>query len=138
MQEDLLLSQEKKQLLDNAKVIAVVGLSDNPGRPSNRIGKYLQSEGYKVVPINPLLQEVLGEKSYPDLKSVPYDIDIVDIFRRSEEVHAIVEEAEELKIPAIWVQVGIECNEETIELAKASNMKLIQNCCIMVEHRMLK
>ena len=101
MQEDLLLNQEKKQLLDQAKVIAVVGLSDNPQRPSNRIGRYLQKEGYKVIPVNPLLQEVLGEKSYPDLKSVPEKIDIVDIFRRSEEVHAIVEEAQELQIPAI-------------------------------------
>lgn len=137
MPEHLSLSQEKKQLLDNAKIIAIVGLSDNAQRPSNRIGRYLQSQGYKVVPVNPLLKEVLGEKSYPDLKSVPHKIDIVDIFRRSEEVHDIVKEAEELKIPAIWVQVGIECNEETIELAKASNMKLIKNCCIMVEHKLL-
>ena len=137
MQEDLLLSQEKKHLLDNAKVIAVVGLSDNSNRPSNRIGRYLQGQGYKVVPVNPLLEEALGEKSYPDLKSVPHKIDIVDIFRRSEEVHDIVKEAQELKIPAIWVQVGIECSDDTIELAKASNMKLIKNCCIMVEHKML-
>lgn len=137
MQENLSLSQEKKQLLEEAKVIAVVGLSDNPERPSNRIGRYLQSQGYKVVPVNPSLQEVLGEKSYPDLKSVPYDIDIVDIFRRSEEVYSIVKEAQELKIPAIWVQVGIECNDATIELAKANDMKLIKNCCIMVEHRHL-
>ena len=138
MPEHLSLSQEKKQLLDNAKVIAVVGLSDNPERPSNRIGRYLQDQGYKVVPVNPLLEEVLGEKSYPDLKSVPHKIDIVDIFRRSEEVHDIVTEAQELKIPAIWVQVGIECNDATIELAAANNMKLIKNCCIMVEHRQLK
>lgn len=138
MQEYLLLNQEKKQLLDQAKVIAVVGLSDNPQRPSNRIGRYLQKEGYKVIPVNPLLQEVLGEKSYPDLKSVPEKIDIVDIFRRSEEVHAIVEEAQELQIPAIWVQVGIECSDDTIELVKANNMKLIKDCCIMVDHRQLK
>lgn len=133
-----MLSQEKKLLLDNAKVIAVVGLSDDPNRPSNRIGRYLQNEGYRVVPVNPLLEKVLGENSYPDLKSVPYDIDIVDIFRRSEEVHEIVKAARELKIPAVWVQVGIECSDDTIELAKANNMKLIKDCCIMVEHRMLK
>lgn len=131
-------SQEKKQLLDNAKVIAVVGLSDNPSRPSHRIGKYLQGEGYRVIPVNPMLDNVLGEKAYPDLKSVPYDIDIVDIFRRSEEVHEIVAEAQELKIPAVWVQVGIECSDETINLAKANQMKLIKDCCIMVEHRTLK
>lgn len=129
--------QIKKDLLDKAEIIAVVGLSDNPGRPSHRIGRYLQNQGYRVIPVNPGLQEVLGEKSYPDLKTVPYKIDIVDIFRRSEEVHDIVKEAQELKIPAIWVQVGIECNDDTLELAAANDMKLVKDCCIMVEHSKL-
>lgn len=133
-----MLNREKKQLLDNAKIIAIVGLSDNSSRPSNRIGRYLQSEGYRVVPVNPLLDKVLGEKSYPDLKSIPYDIDIVDIFRRSEEIYDIVKEAQELKIPAVWIQVGIDCSDDTLNLAKASNMKLVKDCCIMMEHKMLK
>lgn len=133
-----MLSQEKKKLLDNAKVIAVVGLSDNPARPSNRVARYLQGEGYQVIPVNPQLETVLGEKSYPDLKSIPADIDIVDIFRSSEHVHAIVQEAQELNIPAVWVQVGIDCSDDTIELAKTNAMQLVKDCCIMVEHRMLK
>jgi len=132
-----LLDQEKKQLLDHAKTIAVVGLSDDPNRPSNRIARYLQNAGFKVIPVNPSLEKVLGEKSYPDLKSVPVPIDIVDIFRRSEEVHKIVNEARELNIPAVWIQVGIECSDDTIEMAKTNNMKLVRDCCIMVEHRRL-
>lgn len=130
--------QEKKQLLDNAKVIAVVGLSDNPERPSHRVARYLQDQGYKVIPVNPRLDEVLGEKSYPDLKSIPVPIDIVDIFRRSEELHDIVKEARELNIPAVWVQVGIDCAEDTLELARENNMQLVKDCCIMVEHKRLK
>ena len=132
-----MLDQEKKQLLDHAKTIAVVGLSDDPNRPSNRIARYLQNEGFQVIPVNPSLEKVLGEKSYPDLKSVPVPIDIVDIFRRSEEVHKIVYEARELNIPAVWIQVGIECSDDTIEMAKTNNMKLVRDCCIMVEHRRL-
>ena len=132
-----MLDQDKKQLLDHAKTIAVVGLSDDPNRPSNRIARYLQNEGFQVIPVNPSLEKVLGEKPYPDLKSVPVPIDIVDIFRRSEEVHKIVYEARELNIPAVWIQVGIECNDDTIEMAKTNNMKLVRDCCIMVEHRRL-
>lgn len=132
-----MLDQDKKQLLDHAKTIAVVGLSDDPNRPSNRIARYLQNAGFKVIPVNPSLEKVLGEKSYPDLKSVPVPIDIVDIFRRSEEVHKIVNEARELNIPAVWIQVGIECSDDTIEMAKTNNMKLVRDCCIMVEHRRL-
>lgn len=132
-----MLDQEKKQLLDHAKTIAVVGLSDDPNRPSNRIARYLQNAGFKVIPVNPSLEKVLGEKSYPGLKSVPVPIDIVDIFRRSEEVHKIVNEARELNIPAVWIQVGIECSDDTIEMAKTNNMKLVRDCCIMVEHRRL-
>lgn len=132
-----MLDQDKKQLLDHAKTIAVVGLSDDPNRPSNRIARYLQNAGFQVIPVNPSLEKVLGEKSYPDLKSVPVPIDIVDIFRRSEEVHKIVNEARELNIPAVWIQVGIECSDDTIEMAKTNNMKLVRDCCIMVEHRRL-
>lgn len=128
----------KRQLLNNAKTIAVVGLSDDPIRPSNRIARYLQNEGYRVIPVNPLLENVLDEKSYPNLKSVPHTIDIVNIFRRSDEIHDIVCEACELDIPATWIQVGIDCSEETMAMAKAHEMQLVKDCCIMVEHRRLK
>lgn len=133
-----MLDNEKEQLLHNAKTIAIVGLSNNPDRPSNRIARYLQNEGFRIIPVNPLAEKVLGEKSYPDLKSVPCAVDIVDIFRRSENIHDIVSEACDLDIPAVWVQVGIDCSEETLAMAEASNIKLIKDCCIMVEHRKLK
>ncbi len=133
-----MLDNEKEQLLHNAKTIAIVGLSNNPDRPSNRIARYLQNEGFRIIPVNPLVEKVLGEKSYPDLKSIPDIIDIVDVFRRSENIHDIVSEACDLDIPAVWVQVGIDCSEETLAMAEASNIKLIKDCCIMVEHRRLK
>ena len=133
-----MLDNEKKQLLANAKTIAIVGLSNSPDRPSNRIARYLQNEGFRVIPVNPQVDNVLGEDSYPDLKSIPCTVDIVDIFRRSENIHDIVCEARDLDIPAVWVQVGIECSEETLATARDSNMKLIKDCCIMVEHRKLK
>jgi predicted CoA-binding protein len=133
-----MLDNEKKQLLNNAKTIAIVGLSNNPDRPSNRIARYLQNEGFRVIPVNPRVEKVLGENSYPDLKSIPCTVDIVDIFRRSENIHDIVSEACDSGIPAVWVQVGIDCSEETQAMAEANNLKLIKDCCIMVEHRKLK
>ena len=79
--------------LTNSKTIAVVGLSDNPDRPSNRVCKYMQEQGYRIIPVNPTIQEALGETSYPDLRSVPLAVDMVDIFRRSEHVGPIVDDA---------------------------------------------
>lgn len=137
MPESLLFSYEKKQLLEQCQAIAIVGLSDNPGRASNRIGKYLQSQGYKIVPVNPNLEEVLGEKCYPDLQSIPFKIDLVDVFRRSEEVYAIVKAAKEMNIPAVWTQAGVYCDDESIKLAQDSKIKLIDSACIMVEHKLL-
>lgn len=129
--------EQKKALLENAQVIAVVGLSDNPDRPSNRIGRYLQQQGYKVIPVNPSLTEVLGEKCYPDLQSIPFDVDVVDVFRRSEEVYDIVKAAQEKNIPAVWTQMGVRCNEASQKLAQEHNMTLIEDCCIMREHQRL-
>lgn len=127
----------KKQLLDNAKVIAVVGLSDNPTRASYRVASYLKGKGYKIVPVNPGLDEVLGEKAYPDLRSIPFKIDVVDVFRRSEEVPEIVKTVQELGIPAIWLQQGIECDDASTRLATDNNITLVEDCCMMVEHRQL-
>lgn len=128
---------QRKDVLDNAKVIAVVGLSNDPTRASNRIGRYLQQQGYQVVPVNPNLTEVLGEKCYPDLQSIPVAIDLVDVFRRSEAVYDIVKAAQEKGVPVVWTQVGVHCDEESQQLAKDNNMTLIENACIMVEHRKL-
>lgn len=128
---------QRKDVLDNAKVIAVVGLSNDPTRASNRIGRYLQQQGYQVVPVNPNLTEVLGEKCYPDLQSIPVAIDLVDVFRRSEAVYDIVKAAQEKGVPVVWTQVGVHCDEESQQLAQDNNMTLIENACIMVEHRKL-
>ncbi|MDI9480150.1 MAG: CoA-binding protein [Syntrophomonadaceae bacterium] len=128
---------QRKDVLDNAKVIAVVGLSNDPTRASNRIGRYLQQQGYQVVPVNPNLTEVLGEKCYPDLQSIPVAIDLVDVFRRSEAVYDIVKAAQEKGVPVVWTQVGVHCDEESQQLAQDNNMTLIENACIMVEHRNL-
>ncbi|NLB18090.1 MAG: CoA-binding protein [Syntrophomonadaceae bacterium] len=130
-------NEMKKEILDNAKVIAIVGLSENPMRASYRIGNYLKNQGYQIVPVNPKLSEFQGEKAYPDLKSIPFKVDLVDVFRRSEEVLDVIKEAQELGIPAVWLQLGIDCPEEGINLVKENDMKLVSNCCIMVEHKSL-
>lgn len=96
-----------EEQLRNSKTIAVVGLSDNPDRYSNRVSKYMQSQGYRIIPVNPMIKEALGEKSYPDLKSVPEPIDMVDIFRRSELVSPVVDEAIEVGVKYIWMQDGV-------------------------------
>ena len=93
--------------LKNSKTIAVVGLSDNPDRPSYGVTKYMQDQGYVIIPVNPMIQEWLGLKCYPDLKSVPEPIDMVDIFRRSELVAPIVDEAIEVGVKYIWMQDGV-------------------------------
>ena len=96
-----------EEQLRNSKTIAVVGLSDNPDRTSYQVSKYMQSQGYRIIPVNPMIQEALGETSYPDLKSVPEPIDMVDIFRRSELVAPVVDEAIEVGVKYIWMQDGV-------------------------------
>jgi len=128
--------QKKSQVLKDCKTVAVVGLSDNPQRASHRIGDYLQKQGYRVVPVNPNLETVLGEKAYPDLKSIPFPIDVVDIFRKPEEVDAVVAEALAINPQAIWLQLGL---SSTVGQAKAEEQgcAFIEDCCMMVEHRRL-
>ncbi len=128
--------QKKSQLLKDSKTVAVVGLSDNPQRASHRIGDYLQKQGYRVVPVNPNLETVLGEKSYPDLKSIPFPIDVVDIFRKPEEVDATVAEALAINPQAIWLQLGLSSPAGQAK-AEEQGCNFIEDCCIMVEHRRL-
>ena len=113
----------EEQLL-NSKTIAVVGLSDNPARPSYGVSKYMQDQGYRIIPVNPMIEEALGEKSYPDLKSVPVPIDMVDIFRRSELVPPVVDEAIEVGVKFIWMQDGV-IHEEAAEKARAAGIPVI-------------
>lgn len=127
-----------RDLLTKSRTIAVVGLSDKPDRDSNEIARYLIDQGYRVVPVNPALTEVLGQKSYPDLTSIPSHIaiDIVDIFRKSEQVPPIVEEALRRGRPAIWMQTGIS-NPLAAALAREAGVPVFENLCIRVQHRRL-
>ncbi|HEV2317679.1 MAG TPA: CoA-binding protein [Thermoplasmata archaeon] len=127
-----------RTLLERARVIGVAGLSDKPERDSNEVARYLQSQGYQIVPINPMVQEVLGERSYPSVSAVPFELhlDILDIFRRSDQVLPIVEEGLARGVGAIWMQLGVE-STESVRKAEAANVPVYQNLCIMVQHRRL-
>jgi uncharacterized protein len=125
-------------LLARVKTIAVVGLSERPMRPSYGVSAYMQAHGYKIVPVNPQIAEALGEKSYPSLLEIPRDvaekIDLVDVFRRSEYVDEIVEQAIQLRIPAIWLQEDV-INERAAEKARKAGMFVVMDRCILKEHR---
>jgi uncharacterized protein len=121
-------------LLARAKTIAVVGLSDNPLRPSHGVSAYLQAQGYRIIPVNPTIAEALGEKSYPSLLDVPSQIDVVDIFRRPEFVDEIVGQAVQLKVPAIWMQEGV-INEAAAARARSAGIFVVMDLCILKEHR---
>jgi uncharacterized protein len=122
------------ELLSRARTIAVVGLSNSPLRPSHGVAAYLQSQGYSIIPVNPQITEALGEKSYPSLLEVPEKIDIVDVFRRPEYVDEIVEQAIQLKIPALWLQEDV-INERAAEKAREAGMFVVMDRCILKEHR---
>jgi predicted CoA-binding protein len=126
-------SEVIRDLLHRATTVAIVGLSDKKERASNFVGSYLKSEGYTIIPVNPLKQEILGEKCYPDLKSIPVPVDIVDIFRRPDEIMPIVQEAIAIKAKAIWMQLGI-VNRDAAELATANGLLVIMDRCVKMEH----
>lgn len=123
-----------RELLSRAKTIAVVGLSDNPLRASHGVSAYMQAQGYKIIPVNPTITEALGEVAYPSLLEVPEKIDIVNIFRRSEYVEAIVDQAIQLKIPAVWMQEEV-INEAAAAKARTAGMFVAMDLCILKEHR---
>ena len=126
------------EVLSRAKTIAVVGLSESPMRPSHGVSVYMQAAGYRIIPVNPQIAEALGEKSYPSLLEMPIEvtekIDLVDVFRRPEYVDQIVEEAIQLKIPAIWLQEGV-INERAAEKARKAGMFVVMDRCVLKEHR---
>lgn len=122
------------EILRKCKTIAVVGLSSNPMRPSHEVTEYMQRAGYRMIPVNPNETEVLGEKSYARLEDVPQKIDLVNIFRRPEEVSRVVESAIRIGAPVVWMQLGIE-SEEAAEKARAAGLAVVENACILVEHR---
>src|SRR5437773_1415395 len=122
------------EILKKYKTIAVVGLSSNPMRPSHGVTEYMQGAGYRIIPVNPNETGVLGEKSYPRLEDVPEKIEIVNVFRRAEEVPPVVESAIRIGARAVWMQLGIE-NEEAAAKARAAGLVVVEDACILVEHR---
>src|SRR5712671_4473593 len=122
------------ELLRKAKTIAVVGLSSNPMRPSHGVTAYMQSQGYRIIPVNPHIESCLGEKAYASLLEVPEKIDIVNIFRRPEFVEEIVDQAIRLKIPAIWMQEDV-IHEKAAEKARKAGIFVMMDRCILKEHR---
>jgi len=125
-----------EDLLRHAHTIAVVGLSDNPLRPSHGVTAYMQQHGYRIIPVNPKIASSLGEKAYATLRDVPDRIDIVDIFRRPEFVEEVVDQAIALKVPAIWMQEEV-VHEQAAEKARRAGIFVVMDRCILKEHRAL-
>jgi uncharacterized protein len=123
-----------ENLLRNAKTIAVVGLSSRRSRPSYGVSEYMQSSGYRIIPVNPNETEILGEKAYASLDEVPGPVDIVDIFRRPEGVPEIVDAAIRIGAKGIWMQEGV-FHEEAAARARAAGLEVIMDKCILKEHR---
>ncbi|UCD95282.1 MAG: CoA-binding protein [Candidatus Zixiibacteriota bacterium] len=124
------------RILQNSKTIAVVGLSPDPDRPSNRIANYLQLQGYRVIPVNPGIAEALGEKSYPDLRAIPEPIDIVDIFRRPSAAPQITKAAVEIGARAVWMQEAV-VSPEAFRLGEKAGLLMVMDRCMLKEHRRL-
>jgi predicted CoA-binding protein len=125
---------EIQAVLRKYRVIAVVGLSPKPVRPSHRVAQYMRMAGYRIIPVNPGHAEILGLQCYPDLLSVPEGIDIVNIFRRSDQVLPVVQDAISVKAKVIWMQEGV-INEQAAKLAEEHGLVVIMDRCIMVDHR---
>ncbi len=125
-----------KELLDKSKNIAVVGMSPNPDRDSNKVGKYLIDKGYNVIPVNPVVKEIYGRKSYPSILDIPKDvkIDIVDVFRNPEGSKEVVLQAPDVHPRAVWLQLGAE-SPEVIQLALSKNLDVVYGICIMQTHQ---
>jgi len=132
MQSDEML----KEILDSTETIASVGLSGSEDKPSHWVGVYLMGEGFRVIPVNPTVDKILGEKSYPDLESIPEKIDVVQLFRPSEAVMPFVESAIKIGAKVIWMQEGI-VNEEAAEKARAAGLKVVMDACMRATHRSL-
>lgn len=131
----MIKSEEK--ILNSSQVVAVVGLSAKPDRPSYRVAAFLKAQGYKIIPVNPAESEILGEICYPDLDSIPEAVDVVDIFRRSEELLPIVKEAIKIGAKAVWMQEGV-INEEAAAQAREAGLMVVMNKCMRKEHQKLR
>ena len=128
--------QTLKEILLSTKTIASVGLSSNPGKVSFGVGAYLMEQGYQVFPVNPTTDEILGEKAYPDLESIPENIDVVQVFRRPEDVPSVVDAAIKAGAKVVWMQLEI-VNEEAAQTARDAGLQVVMDHCMRVEHMRL-
>ncbi len=129
--------EDLKDILTTSKTIAVVGLSNKPDRPSYQVATYLQDAGYKIIPVNPMISATLGTKAYPNLRAVPERVDIVQVFRRTEAVPPIVEDAIAIGAKVVWMQTGI-VNGPAAARGRAAGLKVVMDTCMMVAHRTLR
>lgn len=131
------MASEEADILQSSRTVAVVGISSREDRPSFVVARYLQEHGYTIIPVNPMISgEVLGQKVYPNLASVPQPVDVVDIFRKAEEVMPIIEEAIRIGTKAVWLQEGV-VNEEAAGRARAAGLKVVMDRCMKKEHARL-
>jgi len=126
-----------EKIIRESRSIAVVGISNKLGRPSLTVASYLKGQGYRIIPVNPTIQDVNGEKCYPDLTSIPEKVDIVDIFRKPADVLPVVEEAIRIGAKAVWMQEGI-VNEEAAGKAREAGLQVVMDKCMLKEHSRLK
>ena len=129
-------SKTLRRILTDCKGVAVVGLSANSSRPSNSVGKYLLEHGFEVIPVNPKYDEVLGQKCYTDLSSIPTPVDIVNLFRKIEHVPPLVDEAIRIGAKVVWMQLGI-VHEEAAQKARHAGLEVVMNRCIKIEYARL-
>ena len=125
-----------KDILSTAKTVASVGISGNKEKVSNSVGAFLMEHGYRLIPINPTADEILGQKSYPDLASVPEKIDVVQIFRRPEDVPPVVDEAIKVGAKVVWMQEGI-INEQAAQTAREAGLQVVMDACMRATHKRL-
>jgi predicted CoA-binding protein len=126
-------NQQINHILETAHTIASVGVSANPDKPSHRVVRYLQRKSYRIIPVNPGAQEILGEKAYPDLCSIPEHIDVVQIFRPASDVPPIVQDAIDVGTKVVWMQLGIS-NPEAAEAAEQAGLQVVMDRCMRLEH----
>lgn len=126
-----------RKILNTARTIAVVGISSQNHRPGFTVPAYMQTHGYRIIPVNPYLEERLGERAYSDLKSIPEPVDLVLLFRRSEEVPPFIDQAIEMGAPAVWMQLGV-IHKPAAKKAAEAGLDVVMDRCIAVEHRRLK
>ncbi len=122
-----------RRILKQTRTLAIVGLSANWYRPSFFAAKYMQEHGYRIIPVNPAYEEVLGEKCYPSLKEIPEQIDMVDCFRKSEDIEPIAKQAIEIGAKVLWMQLGV-MNENAAKMARDAGLEVVQDRCVKIEH----